>query len=90
MNNDVMNFPDCETAARDYARVEAAIRYLAENYLEQPGLGEMAMAAGLSEAHFQNMPNRLCRNRKVFLMFLLMLAFPAPGACMICLSPVKP
>ena len=58
MNNDVMNFPDCETAARDYARVEAAIRYLAENYLEQPGLGEMAMAAGLSEAHFQKMFTR--------------------------------
>jgi AraC family transcriptional regulator, regulatory protein of adaptative response / methylated-DNA-[protein]-cysteine methyltransferase len=58
MNNYVMNFPDCETAARDYARVEAAIRYLADNYLDQPGLGEMAMAAGLSEAHFQKMFTR--------------------------------
>ena len=58
MTNEITNFPDCETAARNYARVEAAIRYLADNYLDQPGLAEMASAAGLSEAHFQKMFTR--------------------------------
>jgi len=42
-------------AARDYARIESAIRYLAENYLDQPELGDVAGAAGLSEAHFQRL-----------------------------------
>lgn len=42
-------------AARDYARIEAAIRYLATNYLDQPSLGEAARAVGLSEAHFQRL-----------------------------------
>ena len=41
--------------ARDYARIETAIRYLAENYLEQPELGDVARVTGLSEAHFQRM-----------------------------------
>jgi len=41
--------------ARDYARIEAAIRYLAENYLDQPELGDVAGLTGLSDAHFQRM-----------------------------------
>lgn len=42
-------------AARDYARIEGAIRYLADNYLEQPELRDVAGVAGLSEAHFQRL-----------------------------------
>ena len=58
MNINSNTFPDCETAARDYARVEDAIRYLAANWQDQPGLTEMSDAAGLSEAHFQKMFTR--------------------------------
>ena len=55
MTKNALTFVDCETAARDYARVEAAIRFLSDNYQDQPGLGQMSEAAGLSEAHFQKM-----------------------------------
>jgi len=58
MGTEALKFEDCETAARDYARVEAAIRYLAENYQDQPGLTDMADAAGLSDAHFQKLFTR--------------------------------
>jgi AraC family transcriptional regulator, regulatory protein of adaptative response / methylated-DNA-[protein]-cysteine methyltransferase len=58
MTNILTTFDDSETAARDYARVEAAIRYLSDNYQDQPGLAEMSEAAGLSEAHFQKMFTR--------------------------------
>ena len=58
MNNAITSFPDCETAARDYARVEKAIRFLVNNWQDQPGLTQMSEAAGLSEAHFQKMFTR--------------------------------
>ena len=41
------------TNARDYARIEAAILYLEEHFRNQPELGEVAEAAGLSPHHFQ-------------------------------------
>jgi len=44
--------------SRDYARIERAISYLEENYLDQPELGAVAEAAGLSTAHFQRMFKR--------------------------------
>jgi AraC family transcriptional regulator of adaptative response/methylated-DNA-[protein]-cysteine methyltransferase len=44
-----------QSSARDYARIEAAIRYLADNYLDQPELRAAAAAAGLSAAHFQRL-----------------------------------
>ena len=44
--------------ARDYARIEAAILYLEEHFREQPGLGQVAGAAGLSPHHFQRLFHR--------------------------------
>jgi len=44
--------------SRDYARIERAITYLEENYLDQPELGAVAEAAGLSAAQFQRMFKR--------------------------------
>lgn len=37
----------------DYVRVGQAIEYIERNWRDQPGLGEIADAAGLSEFHFQ-------------------------------------
>jgi AraC family transcriptional regulator of adaptative response/methylated-DNA-[protein]-cysteine methyltransferase len=42
----------------DYARVEKAIHYLKERYLEQPDLRMVAEAAGVSEFHFQRLFSR--------------------------------
>ena len=42
----------------DYARIERAIRYLEENYRQQPELKELARSAGLSEFHFQRLFRR--------------------------------
>jgi len=42
----------------DYARVEAAIRFVEENYRRQPSLAEVADAVGLSEYHFQRLFTR--------------------------------
>ncbi|MGC4122920.1 MAG: methylated-DNA--[protein]-cysteine S-methyltransferase [Myxococcales bacterium] len=42
----------------DYHRIEQAIRYLDEHRDEQPGLAEVASAAGLSESHFQRLFSR--------------------------------
>jgi AraC family transcriptional regulator, regulatory protein of adaptative response / methylated-DNA-[protein]-cysteine methyltransferase len=44
--------------ATDYGRVEAAIRYLEENFRSQPGLAEIARHAQLSEFHFQRVFTR--------------------------------
>ncbi len=44
--------------ARDYIRIEAAIRHLEAHYRDQPGLGELATAAGLSPYHFQRLFTR--------------------------------
>jgi len=41
------------------ARIAQAIRFLAENYLDQPDLAEAAKAAGLSPSHFQREFSRL-------------------------------
>lgn len=42
----------------DYERIERTIRYLEENYRDQPNLGDLARAAGLSEFHFQRLFRR--------------------------------
>ncbi len=41
------------------SRIARAIRFLAENYLNQPDLAEAAQAAGLSPSHFQREFSRL-------------------------------
>ncbi|HSG19306.1 MAG TPA: AraC family transcriptional regulator, partial [Burkholderiaceae bacterium] len=47
-----------EQAAQDYQRVEQALYYLEANYLEQPGLKEVADHLHLSEYHFQKLFTR--------------------------------
>jgi AraC family transcriptional regulator of adaptative response/methylated-DNA-[protein]-cysteine methyltransferase len=42
----------------DYERIERAIRYLEENYQDQPNLKALACGAGLSEFHFQRLFRR--------------------------------
>jgi AraC family transcriptional regulator of adaptative response/methylated-DNA-[protein]-cysteine methyltransferase len=42
----------------DYERIERAIRYLEENYRQQPNLMALAREAGLSEFHFQRLFRR--------------------------------
>jgi AraC family transcriptional regulator of adaptative response/methylated-DNA-[protein]-cysteine methyltransferase len=42
-------------SARDYARIEAAIRYIDDHAAEQPTLAEMAAAVRLSEHHFHRL-----------------------------------
>ena len=42
----------------DYARIERTIRYLEENYRQQPDLKALARGAGLSEFHFQRLFRR--------------------------------
>ncbi|HEY3450232.1 MAG TPA: methylated-DNA--[protein]-cysteine S-methyltransferase [Myxococcales bacterium] len=42
----------------DYRRIEQAIRFLDEHRDGQPGLGEVAASAGLSESHFQRLFGR--------------------------------
>ena len=49
---------DISQNARDYARIEAAILYLEEHFRDQPELGEVAEAAGLSPHHFQRLFRR--------------------------------
>ncbi len=44
--------------ATDYERIERVIRYLEENYHEQPSLAALARGAGLSEFHFQRLFRR--------------------------------
>ena len=44
--------------SQDYARIECAIRFLEENFREQPSLGEMAAGVNLSEFHFQRLFSR--------------------------------
>lgn len=41
--------------ARDYERIEAAIRFIDAHAREQPALAEMAAAVGLSEHHFHRL-----------------------------------
>jgi AraC family transcriptional regulator, regulatory protein of adaptative response / methylated-DNA-[protein]-cysteine methyltransferase len=57
--------------AEDYQRIEQAIRYLEENFLEQPNLSATASSIGLSEFHFQRLFTRWVGiSPKRFLQFL--------------------
>lgn len=44
--------------ARDYDRIEAAIRYVQHHYRDQPGLDEIAAAVHVSPYHFQRLFTR--------------------------------
>ena len=58
-------------AAQDYQRIENAILYLREHYLEQPDLAAIARAVHLSEFHFQRLFSRWAGiSPKRFLQFL--------------------
>src|ERR1051326_337502 len=58
-------------AALDYRRIEKAISYLLEHFLEQPDLATVARAAHLSEFHFQRLFTRWAGiSPKRFLQFL--------------------
>lgn len=58
-------------SASDYARIEKAIAFLREHYLEQPGLPEVARQVHLSEFHFQRLFSRWAGiSPKRFLQFL--------------------
>ena len=50
--------PNIAQNARDYARIEAAILYLEEHFLDQPRLDAVAQAAGLGPHHFQRLFRR--------------------------------
>lgn len=55
----------------DYELVAAAIRYLEQNFRNQPELGDVARYVGLSEAHFQRLFRRWAGiSPKRFLQFL--------------------
>ena len=57
--------------AEDYRRIEQAIRYLEEHFLEQPDLSAAASSIGLSEYHFQRLFTRWVGiSPKRFLQFL--------------------
>ena len=57
--------------SEDYARIEQAIRYLEQNFRQQPALKEIAASAGLSEYHFQRLFTRWAGiSPKRFLQFL--------------------
>jgi AraC family transcriptional regulator of adaptative response/methylated-DNA-[protein]-cysteine methyltransferase len=45
-------------SAQDYQRIEAAIRYLEQNYHNQPSLDEIAASVYLSKYHFQRLFKR--------------------------------
>jgi AraC family transcriptional regulator, regulatory protein of adaptative response / methylated-DNA-[protein]-cysteine methyltransferase len=49
---------DAHLHHRDYRRIEQAIRYLDEHWLERPGLAELASAACLSPWHFNRLFHR--------------------------------
>lgn len=44
--------------ARDYARIEAAIKYLQTHFRDQPGLDDVAAAVNVSPYHFQRLFTR--------------------------------
>jgi AraC family transcriptional regulator of adaptative response/methylated-DNA-[protein]-cysteine methyltransferase len=59
------------TMSADYLRVEKAIKYLEENYQEQPSLKELADHLNMSSFHFQRMFKRWAGiSPKRFLQFL--------------------
>jgi AraC family transcriptional regulator of adaptative response/methylated-DNA-[protein]-cysteine methyltransferase len=60
-----------DEAAKDYERIETAIRFLEENLRQQPSLEEVAAAIGLSEYHFHRLFSRwVGTTPKRFLQFL--------------------
>lgn len=62
---------DTETATRDYARIEKAIRFLDAHYQDQPELDAVAREVGLSPYHFQRLFHRWAGvSPKRFLQFL--------------------
>jgi AraC family transcriptional regulator, regulatory protein of adaptative response / methylated-DNA-[protein]-cysteine methyltransferase len=62
---------DMAQMARDYQRVEQAIRFLEASFRRQPTLEEIAESAGLSEFHFQRLFGRWVGiSPKRFLQFL--------------------
>lgn len=57
--------------SEDYGRIEAAIRYLEQNFQNQPTLADIATHVGLSEYHFQRLFSRWAgTSPKRFLQFL--------------------
>ncbi len=71
MNHQVKSPPDLEQLAQDYAIVEKALRYLDENFRQQPSLSTLAQQVGLSEYHFQRLFTRWVGiSPKRFLQFL--------------------
>ncbi len=62
---------DLAQLSKDYYRIEKAIHFLKDNFQDQPDLGKMAAAAGLSEYHFQRIFQRWAGiSPKRFLQFL--------------------
>jgi AraC family transcriptional regulator of adaptative response/methylated-DNA-[protein]-cysteine methyltransferase len=62
---------DFRQLSKDYQRVEAAIRFLEENFNRQPSLIEIAKSVNLSEYHFQRLFSRWVGiSPKRFLQFL--------------------
>ncbi|MDZ7840362.1 MAG: methylated-DNA--[protein]-cysteine S-methyltransferase [Gammaproteobacteria bacterium] len=60
-----------KTTSRDYHRVESIIHWLDEHHTDQPNLGEMAKAAGISEFTLQRLFSRWAGiSPKRFLQFL--------------------
>ena len=60
-----------DDAAKDYDRIETAIRFLEENFRQQPSLEEVAAVVGLSEYHFHRLFGRwVGTTPKRFLQFL--------------------
>lgn len=58
-------------SSKDYYRIEKAIYFLDENFLDQPDLREVAKTAGISEFHFQRIFQRWAGiSPKRFLQFL--------------------
>jgi AraC family transcriptional regulator of adaptative response/methylated-DNA-[protein]-cysteine methyltransferase len=55
---DFMDLESINQLNHDYQRVEQAIRYVEDHYLEQPSLKEMAQSVDLSEYHFQRLFSR--------------------------------
>ena len=60
-----------DDAAKDYDRIETAIRFLEENLRQQPSLKDVAAVVGLSEYHFHRLFSRwVGTTPKRFLQFL--------------------
>ena len=66
-----ITFTNYSQQAEDYRRIEQAIHYLEDHFLEQPELSEISGSIGLSEYHFQRLFTRWVGiSPKRFLQFL--------------------